>query len=163
MKLFLMVLVTLLSSNKGFSKSKKPNILVIISDDTAFADLEPYGSEIKTPALDELAQKGIKFTNFHATPVCSVTRSELITGANNIEVGLATFDYSIYPGAKGKKGYEGYLTNNALAISQLLKDNGYHTYKVGKWHLGGEARGGKGPWEWGFENSFGILSGGSNH
>ena len=79
MKLLLNGIGYLIIFKQGFSKSKKPNILVIISDDTAFADLEPYGSEIKTPALDELAQKGIKFTNFHATPVCSVTRSELIT------------------------------------------------------------------------------------
>lgn len=143
--------------------AKRPNVLLIISDDTAYADLEPFGSALSTPALDELAGNGIKFTNFHATPVCSVTRSELITGAANIEVGLGSFDYSIYPPAADKPGYEGYLTDNALAISQLLRDNGYNTYKVGKWHLGGEARGGRGPWEWGFTRSFGILSGGSNH
>ena len=140
-----------------------PNILLIISDDTAYGDLEPFGSALSTPALDEMADVGMRFTNFHATPVCSVTRSELITGAANIQIGLGSFDYSIYPPAAGKPGYEGWLTDDALSVSQLLADNGYDTYKVGKWHLGGEKRGGKGPWEWGFTRSFGILSGGSNH
>lgn len=113
--------------------AKRPNVLLIISDDTAYADLEPFGSALSTPALDELAGNGIKFTNFHATPVCSVTRSELITGAANIEVGLGSFDYSIYPPAADKPGYEGYLTDNALAISQLLRDNGYN--KIGRAHV----------------------------
>lgn len=148
---------------KGADADERPNVLLIISDDTAYADLGPFGSALSTPALDEMARKGIKFSNFHATPVCSVTRSELITGAANIQVGLGSFDYSIYPPAANQPGYEGWLTDNALAISQLLQDNGYNTYKVGKWHLGGEKRGGKGPWEWGFTKSFGILSGGSNH
>ena len=162
MKLIGLLVTMIFCSSLLHAKDKRPNILIVISDDTAFADIESFGSEIKTPALDELSKKGISFTNFHVSPVCSVTRSELITGAPNVKVGLAGFDYSVYPPAKGKKGYEGYLTNNALAISQLLKNNGYHTNMVGKWHLGGH-EGGKGPWEWGFENSFGILTGGSNH
>ena len=141
----------------------KPNILLIIGDDIAFGDLGVYGSEIETPNFERLADAGVRFSNFHASPVCSVTRSMLLTGCNNIEVGLGSFDYSFYPPSKGKAGYEGYLTENAVTISQLLNDAGYEVYKSGKWHLGGEAAGGNGPMHWGFTKEFGILSGGSNH
>ena len=129
----------------------------------AFGDLGIYGSEIETPNFTRLADAGVRFTNFHASPVCSVTRSMLLTGCNNIEVGLGSFDYSFYPPSKGKPGYEGYLNDNALTITQLFKDAGYEVAKVGKWHLGGEAAGGHGPLHWGFTKEFGILSGGSNH
>lgn len=144
-------------------KDVKPNVLLLIGDDIAFGDLGIYGSEIKTPSFERLAQAGVRFSNFHASPVCSVTRSMLLTGCNNIEVGLGSFDYSFYPESKGKPGYEGYLTENAVTISQLFKDAGYEVYKSGKWHLGGEAAGGYPPLHWGFTKEFGILSGGSNH
>lgn len=149
-------------TNKS-SDSSKPNILLLVGDDIAFGDLGIYGSEIETPNFDRLANAGVRFSNFHASPVCSVTRSMLLTGCNNIEVGLGSFDYSFYPESKGKPGYEGYLTDNAVAISQLFKDAGYEVSKSGKWHLGGEAAGGHGPLHWGFTKEFGILSGGSNH
>ncbi|QTN39832.1 arylsulfatase [Cryomorphaceae bacterium] len=139
------------------------NVLLLVGDDIAFGDLGIYGSEINTPNFSRLAESGVRFTNFHASPVCSVTRSMLLTGCNNIEVGLGSFDYSFYPPSKGQPGYEGYLTDNALPITQLFKDAGYEVYKAGKWHLGGEAAGGYGPLHWGFTREFGILSGGSNH
>ncbi|AZQ60910.1 arylsulfatase [Flammeovirga pectinis] len=161
--------VTLLSCGKEAAQktedtsAKKPNILLLVGDDIAFGDLGTYGSEIKTPNMDRLANHGVRFTNFHVSPVCSVTRSMLFTGCNNIEIGLGAFDYSVYPPTRGKPGYETYLTKNAVAMSELFNDAGYDVYKVGKWHLGGEAAGGFGPLGWGFTKEFGILSGGSNH
>lgn len=154
------------NANKDSAKkeeSPRPNILLLVGDDIAFGDLGIYGSEITTPNFERLANAGVRFANFHASPVCSVTRSMLLTGCNNIEIGLGSFDYSFYPASKGKPGYEGYLTENALAITQLFKDAGYEVFKSGKWHLGGEAAGGYGPLHWGFTKEFGILSGGSNH
>jgi len=160
--------VALWSCNAGEPRpteetAKKPNILLLVGDDISFGDLGVYGSEIETPNFNRLAQAGVRFSNFHASPVCSVTRSMLLTGCNNIEVGLGSFDYSFYPPSKGRAGYEGYLTENALPITQLFNDAGYEVYKAGKWHLGGEAAGGHGPLHWGFTKEFGILSGGSNH
>ena len=145
------------------TETEKPNILLLVGDDIAFGDLGAFGSEIPTPNMNRIADAGVRFSNFHASPVCSVTRSMLMTGCNNIEVGLGSFDYSFYPPTRGVSGYEGYLTPNAVTIAQLLSDAGYETYKSGKWHLGGEAAGGQGPMAWGFTKEFGILSGGSNH
>ena len=169
--LFVFILATsLFSCNQSHKSAKKispdkskPNILLLVGDDIAFGDLGAYGSEIPTPNMNRLANAGVRFTNFHASPVCSVTRSMLMTGCNNIEIGLGAFDYSFYPPTKGQPGYEGYLTKNAVTISELLNDAGYDVYKSGKWHLGGEALGGSGPLGWGFTKEFGILSGGSNH
>lgn len=141
----------------------RPNILLLVGDDIAFGDLGAFGSEIPTPNMNRLADAGVRFSNFHASPVCSVTRSMLLTGCNNIEVGMGSFDYSFYPPTKGKAGYEGYLTKTTVTISELLNDAGYEVFKSGKWHLGGEALGGDGPFGWGFTKEFGILSGGSNH
>ena len=166
----IIIAVTLLSCNQTAKKgeqestqNQKPNILLLVGDDIGFSDLGAYGSEIATPNMNRLADAGVRFTNFHASPVFSVTRSILMTGANNIEMGLGAFDYSFYPPTKGQPGYEGYLTKNAVAISELLNDSGYDVYKSGKWHLGGEELGGEGPLGWGFTKEFGILSGGSNH
>ena len=143
------------------AETDKPNILIIVGDDVGFADTEPYGSEVNTPNLMALADEGVKFTNFHASPTSSVTRSMMLTGANSHEVGLGTFDYAVYPDAIGKPGYEGYLTQGGVTVSTLLKNSGYHTYLAGKWHLGHED--GFLPDDRGFEESYGILAGGSNH
>ncbi|MGJ8672783.1 arylsulfatase [Rubritalea sp.] len=143
--------------------TQKPNILLLVADDTAFGDIGAFGSEVKTPNMNRIAQSGVRFTNFHVSPVCSVTRSMLLTGNDSIEVGLGAFDYSVYPATRGKKGYETYLTDDAVTISELLNDAGYEVYKSGKWHLGGDKPGSKGPLVWGFTKEFGIYSGGSNH
>jgi arylsulfatase len=168
MKKFLLVILICimfapLHVNGAQTDKAKPNILLLVGDDIGFGDLGISGSITKTPNLDRLADQGTFFTNFHVSPVCSVTRSMLLTGNDPIEMGLGSFDYSVYPPAKGKPGYEGYLTRNAAMISEILQDAGYRTYTVGKWHLGGPGHGGEGPEKWGFDRSYGIYTGGANH
>ena len=82
-------------TNLAHAATDRPNILFIVGDDIGFGDLGISGSVTRTPNLDTLAQQGTFFTNFHVSPVCSVTRSMLLTGNDPIEVGLAAFDYTI--------------------------------------------------------------------
>jgi arylsulfatase A-like enzyme len=111
----------------------KPNIVYIVLDDMGYSDLGCYGSEISTPNLDSLAQNGISYTNFHVTPLCSPTRASLLTGRNNHSVGmglLSNFDLGPeVPSSRGK------ISPAAGTIAEILKENDYSTYAIGKWHL----------------------------
>lgn len=150
-----------ISEKKAESTSSKPNILIIVGDDIGYSDYGFMGSEIHTPNIDKLAKEGAVFTNFHVSPTCSVTRSMLLTGVDSHLIGLGAFDFTIYPPLKDHPGYESYLTKNALTIATILKDNGYHTYASGKWHLG--AKQGYLPKDRGFSRSFMLVGGGANH
>ena len=110
--------------------AERPNIILIMSDDMGYSDIGCYGGVINTPNLDNLAKKGLRFTQFYNGARCCPTRASLITGlyAQQAGVGHMTED-------KGNDGYSGDLSIHAVTIAQVLKKAGYSTYMSGKWHV----------------------------
>ena len=149
------------ASNVAEEAPQQPNIIVILADDMGFSDVGAFGSEIKTPNLDQLANEGIQLTNFHVGAACSPTRTSLMTGVDNHLAGLGNMLEIIADNQRGKPGYEGHLNNNVVTISTLLQDAGYHTYMAGKWHLGKDKA--NIPHGRGFERSFTLLESGADN
>jgi arylsulfatase len=139
----------------------RPNILLIAVDDMGYSDIGPFGSEIKTPSIDALANRGAKFTNFYVGPSCSVTRSMMFSGNDNHVAGLGNMNELLTPNQVGQPGYEGYLNDRVVSMATLLKTAGYHTYMAGKWHLGEEPD--QDPSKRGFERVYTMLQGGTSH
>lgn len=142
-------------------QGRRPNIVVILADDMGFSDLGSFGGEIKTPNIDALATEGVRFTNFYTNPSSSPTRSALLTGIDTHRNGLGNMDEWTAPNQKGIPGYEGYLRKDLVTLPQLLKDVGYHTYMVGKWHLGKTPD--LIPAARGFEKDFSLLDGAGSY
>ena len=133
-----------------------PNIITIVMDDVGFADLGCYGSEIRTPAFDALAGAGVRYSNFRTCAMCSPTRAALLTGLNSHSAGmgwLADID-------AGYPGYRGDLTREAATMPEILRDAGWSTFLVGKWHVNNSGSSGpNGPYHnWptsrGFERAY---------
>ena len=114
----------------------KPNIVLILADDLGFSDLAAYGSEISTPSLDELADRGLRFTNYHTAASCAPTRGMLLTGVDSHRNGVPNIPEAIPPAQSEYEHYRGTLGHNVVTIATLLRAAGYHTYMAGKWHLG---------------------------
>ncbi|TFB51065.1 arylsulfatase [Cryobacterium tagatosivorans] len=142
-----------------------PNVVVVVLDDVGFGQLGCYGSSIETPTIDAIAAEGVRYSNFHVTPLCSPTRASLLTGRNHHSVGMgfiAGFD-------TGYDAYRGHMRAEAATLARMLKDDGYGTYAVGKWHLTPSAdMTAAGPFEhWplgrGFDRYYGFLWGEEDH
>jgi arylsulfatase A-like enzyme len=141
-----------------------PNIVMIVLDDLGFAQLGSYGSDISTPAIDELATQGLRYSNFHVTALCSPTRACLLTGRNHHAVGMGFLTHNpiLLP------GYTGRIPTSAGTLPRLLRDAGYNTFAAGKWHLIPRYEDGPtGPFDqWplakGFERFYGFLDAGTS-
>ncbi len=159
----IIVLACILSPGIGTAteSESRPNILLIAVDDMGYSDVGPFGSEIKTPSIDSLANEGVKFTNFYVGPSCSPTRSMLFSGNDNHVAGLGNMQELLAPNQVGQPGYEGFLNDRVLSIASLLKSSGYHTYMAGKWHLGDGLD--QDPSKRGFERVYTMLQGGTSH
>ncbi|WP_295448306.1 sulfatase-like hydrolase/transferase, partial [uncultured Thiodictyon sp.] len=141
--------------------TRRPNIVIILGDDMGFSDMGSFGSEIRTPNLDSLARDGVRFTNFYTHASCSPTRSMLLSGVDTHVNGLGNMDEWTAPNQRKVPGYEGYLNHQVLTLPQLLKGAGYHTYMVGKWHLGKAPD--LIPAARGFERDFSLLDGAGSY
>lgn len=136
---FLFVSLVCVFSHSLFAANlQRPNIVVLLADDWGFSDVGAYGSEISTPNIDALARLGLKFSNFHVSASCSPTRAMLLTGVDNHRNGVGNMRETIPREHLGKDGYLTVLSQNVVTVSSLLKEGGYHTYAVGKWHVGKE-------------------------
>ncbi len=155
------LLMVALTSYALDAQAKAPNILLVMADDMGWTDIGSFGSEIKTPNLDELAQQGVKFTDFHVSVACSPTRSMLMSGTDNHIAGLGNMGEMLQPVQRGKPGYEGYLNNRVISLAEALREGGYNTYMAGKWHLGHDPE--SYPYERGFDRSFTSLFGGASY
>ncbi len=107
-----------------------PNILLIMTDDVGFAAPSTFGGVIPTPALDRIANSGLRYTNFHSTSLCSPTRAALITGRNHHSVGFGV----VSEAASGFPGYDSVIGKDNATIGRILLDNGYRTSWFGKDH-----------------------------
>jgi arylsulfatase A-like enzyme len=140
---------------------KRPNVLLIVADDMGYSDIGSFGAEIATPTLDALAKEGLQATSFHVLPKCSPSRSVLLSGIDNHRAGLGEMGERSTPEMRGNPGYEGYLNFEVAALPEVLKAGGYHTYMVGKWHLGHDEK--TSPHARGFEETFVLVGGGGSH
>ena len=140
----------------------RPNVLIILFDDMGFAHLGCYGSTIDTPNIDKLAAEGLRYSNFHVTPLCSPTRASLLTGRNHHAVGMRTIATFHDTGFTNMRAA---VSKHAASLAEMLQPRGYATYMVGKWHLSpAEENGPAGPYDhWplqrGFDRYYGFLSG----
>ncbi len=118
-------------SNVLKAKTSRPNIILILGDDMGYSDIGCYGSEIKTPHLDELAKGGLRYTQFYNSARCCPSRASLLTGLypHQAGIGWMTGRDEFLP------GYKGELNTQCITIAELLKTAGYETYMTGKWHV----------------------------
>lgn len=141
-----------------------PNILLMVIEDTGFAHFGCYGGlggRITTPHLDQLAQDGLRYNNFHSTPLCSPSRACLLSGRNHHSVGIGV----VTEFSTGYPGYNGVMPHEAALLPEVLVEHGYNTLCVGKWHLTPDDQlSASGPYDrWplarGFERYYGFLPG----
>ncbi len=150
--------------------STRPNIIIILADDMGFSDIGCFGSEIETPALDGLAEGGLRFTQMYNCARCCPTRASLLTGVNPHQAGVGHM-----VGNYGHRAYQGYLRDDCATLAEVLKSAGYRTLMSGKWHVGGGYQANK-PETWspgetthpipvqrGFDEHYGMLGGGGSY
>ena len=128
----LLLSVVCLATLSLHAAAPRPNILLILADDLGYSDLGCYGSSIATPHLDRLAVGGLRFTQFYNAVRCCPTRAALLTGLYPHQAGVGHMLGNLHP-----PSYTTGLGENSATIAELLRDAGYRTYHIGKWHVGG--------------------------
>lgn len=143
---------------------KAPNVLLVLLDDVGFGQASTFGGPVDTPNLTHLAEKGLRYNQFHTTALCSPTRAALLTGRNHHSVGTGV----VAELASGFPGYTTILPKSAATVAEVLRQNGYNTAAFGKWHNTPDYEtSAAGPFDrWptglGFEYFYGFLGGDTN-
>lgn len=127
---------TLTDTKQSFPERKTalkdaPNVVWILLDDVGFGAISSFGGLINTPNIDSLAYHGLRYTNFHTTAICAPTRAALLTGRNHHSVHMGLFPDN----AVGTPGYDGIIPFEKATVAEILKENGYSTFALGKWHI----------------------------
>jgi arylsulfatase len=139
---------------ESIAASDKPNIILILADDLGWSDLGCYGGEIQTPNLDSLASGGIRFTQFYNAARCCPSRASLLTGLHPHQAGVGAMSDDMGPDSPG---YRGTIQADTVTLAEVLREAGYHTSMVGKWHLHNNQN--VKPTDRGFDEFYGMLGG----
>jgi arylsulfatase len=138
-----------------------PNVVLVLLDDVGFGAASTFGGPVLTPALEALADQGLRYNRFHTTAICSPTRASILTGRDShaVNVGAVLNSSNAYP------GYQGILKKESATVAEVLRQQGYSTAAFGKWHLAPSwETSPSGPFDrWptgvGFEKFYGFLGG----
>lgn len=142
---------------------EKPNIVIVLTDDSGFSDISCYGSEIPTPNIDKLAAGGMRFTQFYNASRCMPTRTALLAGNYNHYVGCPMMEgpgasYDEETGQRKGGTSNGAILRETPTLAEVLRHNGYETFHTGKWHAG-EHYEPQWPLQRGFDKFYGTLKG----
>ncbi|HEY1166576.1 MAG TPA: arylsulfatase [Chitinophaga sp.] len=138
-----------------------PNVVWILLDDVGFGAASAFGGLIPTPTFDSLANNGLRYTNFHTNAICAPTRASLLTGRNQHTAHMGGFAHTFL--SAGFPGWDGRIPSEKGTIAEILRDNGYNTFALGKWGVTPDADStDAGPFDrWpsgkGFDHFFGFL------
>jgi arylsulfatase A-like enzyme len=162
MRLLKLFLILFSVSTFAQQTPERPNILIVMLDDVGFMGLGVYGSDAKTPNIDQIAHQGTQFTRYYTAAMCGPSRAMLMTGQDSHQVGMATLVEALSPEMKQHPSYSMQWDKTQQTIATRLKKHDYQTFVSGKWGIG---RTGKNlPNEFGFERSFVLdATGASNY
>lgn len=157
----ILALPLLLLASANAQESQPPNIVIILADDAGLMDFGGYGGEARTPHINAIGDAGVRFTNYHTSPLCAPSRAMLLTGVDNHLTGLATIREIVTAEQRETPGYSMSLQPGVISIADRLKTAGYDTFMTGKWHLGDGP--GDLPNSHGFDQSFVLDASGADN